>query len=270
MTPQAWEGLICLEKIVELLNFNGMELYCPTCSAVLDPAEVNIAADLAKCTQCNSLHKVSELTQERRSVVPHESQEVSVVPPRHSKIAVSTEDQSAIEFSTPRAGLWGPHLFIGGFSTFWLAFISVWTWGASLGSIFFALFSIPFWLVGIGLMSSFINSVFGQEILRLEDDHLVLIKKRPIAPKTIRVRYEEIDSVSKGKVNVNTIFPVNMNANATTTTGGKRGQLIGPRIRMGVKEESFFADVSDAEMDWIIKVIDTAVRKKKEERQYFG
>lgn len=249
-----------------------MDLYCPNCSALIQPEDVNVAADLAKCTSCGRLHKVSAVLQEAPSNLPVErpSAEVSLVPPMGSDIILDDSDQSAIVLSTPRKGLTGPHLFIGGFATFWLAFITVWTVGAAMGSIFFALFSIPFWIVGFGLMGSFINASFGREMIRFEEDALVLVKKFPIRPKETRIPYDQIDKVSMNKVNVNVLFPTDVSWQHATKNSGKRGEVIGPTVSMGVKRESFFTSVSEPEMEWIVKLVNAVVKKKQEERQFFG
>lgn len=52
-----------------------------------------------------------------------------------------------------------PRLSAGGgasalkFSVVWLVLLSFWTWGAWQSSMVFACFSIPFWLIGLGMFS---------------------------------------------------------------------------------------------------------------------
>lgn len=52
-----------------------------------------------------------------------------------------------------------PRLSAGGgastlkFSVVWLVLLSFWTWGAWQSSMAFACFSIPFWLIGLGMFS---------------------------------------------------------------------------------------------------------------------
>jgi serine/threonine protein kinase len=61
-------------------------------------------------------------------------------------------------------------LTIGGFSLFWLAFVAFWTFSAiAMGApIFFVLFSIPFWAVGIGMVRATILSLFTRTELLLD------------------------------------------------------------------------------------------------------
>lgn len=47
------------------------------------------------------------------------------------------------------------HLAPLGFAGFWLAFVAFWTWGASHGSVLFAMFSLPFWAAGLGMLARF-------------------------------------------------------------------------------------------------------------------
>ncbi len=67
----------------------------------------------------------------------------------------------------------------GGFSAFWLAFVAFWTVSAiAMGApIFFPLFSIPFWCVGIYLMYRTVNSVFGRSEIVLGSSQMTLVRR---------------------------------------------------------------------------------------------
>jgi eukaryotic-like serine/threonine-protein kinase len=45
------------------------------------------------------------------------------------------------------------------FALFWNAFLVVWTTGAAMVSIFFALFAIPFWLVGLAMVAGVVKAI---------------------------------------------------------------------------------------------------------------
>ena len=38
-----------------------MELICPNCNKIISSDNINVTTDLAKCGNCNSLHKASDL-----------------------------------------------------------------------------------------------------------------------------------------------------------------------------------------------------------------
>ena len=63
-----------------------------------------------------------------------------------------------------------------GFNAFWLCFVAVWTTLALQGSILFALFSIPFWAVGLGMLAFNINTIFTRVELRFSPQHIEVVK----------------------------------------------------------------------------------------------
>jgi hypothetical protein len=74
--------------------------------------------------------------------------------PSDSKASLASTPE-LISLSIPRAGLRNPGFwFSGGFVVFWLGFVAFWTFSAlAMGApIFFAMFSLPFWAVGLFLV----------------------------------------------------------------------------------------------------------------------
>lgn len=76
----------------------------------------------------------------------------------------------------PPSGLRGETLGIGCFTVFWLSFIALWTGGAVLSGapIFFPLFSIPFWVVGLGMAGVVVNGLFGRVDFQVVGDRFTL------------------------------------------------------------------------------------------------
>lgn len=64
---------------------------------------------------------------------------------------VSDEDRFML--AVPRLPARSAHLAPLGFAIFWLVFVLFWTTSALRASIVFAAFSIPFWLVGFGMLA---------------------------------------------------------------------------------------------------------------------
>jgi len=109
-------------------------------------------ADLAKCGHCGAIHKAS-------SLVSATDDKILSSPPKGSKIELTKEMGDNVQRFMPKKGVTSsdiPQLF---FCIFWLGFISFWTWGTSQGSILFEMFSIPFWLFGLGMLFGLINNI---------------------------------------------------------------------------------------------------------------
>ena len=65
------------------------------------------------------------------------------------------------------------------FALVWNGFIFIWTSAAIFGGapIFFALFSLPFWAVGIGMMWMLINALVGKTSLEVKGDRYTLTRQ---------------------------------------------------------------------------------------------
>ncbi|MFV0483907.1 MAG: hypothetical protein ACK5MG_07430 [Bacteroidales bacterium] len=232
-----------------------MELICPNCKATILPDNVNISSDLAKCDKCNSIHKASELT---------DSKSIDKIsnPPNGTKIAVKKGLDDSIELFYPKKGFSAsmiPQLF---FSIFWLGFISFWTWGASQGSVIFAMFSIPFWLVGFGMIGGLINSILETQTLKISRISLTLKKDRPIRPKNFEIKVKDIQSIRMKNLQMN---PFTMFGNFKLMFKMQKSFGMGgvemPAIISGVKTEYFFEDANDAEQEWVTTTLDSIIKR---------
>jgi hypothetical protein len=111
--------------------------------------------------------------------------------PFDSRITVQCDPDRFLLQVPPR----GPHasaLGLLGFSGFFLAFISYWTYGAvTMGApLAFTAFSAPFWLVGAGMLGGAVRSMIGTEQLELGRSEGVLTS-RPFG-RTRRLRTSEL------------------------------------------------------------------------------
>jgi eukaryotic-like serine/threonine-protein kinase len=100
--------------------------------------------------------------------------------PSDSRIGIS-EAEGRLAISLPAAGLSSPAaLAMGGFSLFWLAFVALWTFGSiAMGApFFFALFSLPFWAVGIALARSSAASILKRAELLLDPSSGLVLSER--------------------------------------------------------------------------------------------
>jgi eukaryotic-like serine/threonine-protein kinase len=95
------------------------------------------------------------------------SDEVAEIPPHGSRI-VRTAGDGAVSFSLPEAGGTGRRRGIAPFGLFWLVFIGFWTSTSIRGHapLELTLTSLPFWVVGLGMVAWVIAGVMGR--LKLE------------------------------------------------------------------------------------------------------
>ena len=133
-------------------------------------------------------------------------------------------------------------LFMMGFSTFWLAFITVWTIGAASGSIIFALFSIPFWIVGIGMFSAALYMMFGRTILDL-------------TPKWIQLRSQMFGLGYSRRVPTNSVNKIQLENRYTQNDQPIKGLC----LYAGAKTLKFGSNLTQPEQEWVIDEVETYV-----------
>lgn len=233
-----------------------MELICPSCKATISPDNVNISSDLAKCDKCNSINKASELA---------DSKSIDKInnPPTGTKMTIKKGFDDSIELFYPKQGFKASMIFQVFFTIFWIGFVAFWTWGASQGSVIFALFSIPFWLVGIGMLSGLINSISETQTLKLSRNTLIIKKDRPIRPKSFEINVKDIQSIRMKNLKMNNPFAMfgNMKLMFKIQKSFGMGGIEMPAIISGVKTEYFFEDANDAEQEWVTTTLDSIIKR---------
>jgi len=229
-----------------------MNLNCPSCNAEIKPENINVSTNLAKCDKCNSIHKASDLSKSL--------EKKDINPPNGSKIEIKKGLNGTIELIYPKKGFsisLIPQLL---FAIFWLGFISFWTWGASQGSVFFALFSIPFWLVGLSMITGIINSANEIQIITLDKYRLTVKRLRPIRPKIFETELKDIQSIKMKGMKMN---PFAMFGNFRHMMKMQRSFGVAievPAIITGRKTEYFFDDANDAEQEWVTRILDNLIK----------
>jgi hypothetical protein len=99
-------------------------------------------------------------------------------PPAGSRIQL-TRSRRRLSLQIPPPGLRGETIGLAGFAIFWNGFIFFWTGGALLSGapIFFVLFSLPFWAVGLGMVGMALNSLLGRASLEIEGNRFTLTRQ---------------------------------------------------------------------------------------------
>ncbi len=103
-----------------------------------------------------------------------------VTKPRGSKVVLH-KDTDSLEIVIPPAGFTLEMLALLGFAIAWNSFIFFWT-GAVIFAPFpinvpFVLFSLPFWIAGIGMVRDIIWGLFRQTQLRIDRQQMCLTHK---------------------------------------------------------------------------------------------
>lgn len=162
-----------------------MKAVCPSCHQDIPVDDVDLATGLGRCRGCNEIFEIPELVAHIQRVKGEggiATAGASKPPPRpaDSLIKLVRKDDKLLVYVPPRGRRsWGVSGLL--FSLFWLGFIAFWTAGA-LGfffmngqgqgpkteNIIFALFSVPFWLVGLGMFGGSLAAMFGRRIVYLD------------------------------------------------------------------------------------------------------
>ena len=238
---------------------SSLQLKCPNCSADISPADINVAIDVAKCSSCDNIFRVSELV----GVEAEKAKAKVTEMPKGTKIKVQRGLGNTTEIIMPARGFKPTDLFIMGFATFWVGFLVVWTTFALMGSTFFALFSIPFWLAGAAMWVGVINSMREVETVQIDHTSITIRKERPVMSKTVKYALSEIEDVR-----LMTYVPTTASAfnPETFSSSGRLNNLVRaeePAIISGKGTTYFFIRANMAEKQWIVYFLDTLVEKYK-------
>ncbi|GBO56205.1 serine/threonine kinase [Pseudanabaena sp. lw0831] len=156
--------------------------------------------------------------------------------PLGSRIELKKTD-SSLKIEIPPAGLRGEGVSILSFAVFWNGFLIVWT-SMALRAGFFALFSIPFWIVGIGIAYAGLSIAFGKVCLVISDrtfsiDWDILGIKRHVQGKTQDLR--QIELKSSYEVNNQPVMEL--------------------RLNQGIYAHKFGLGLSRPEKEWLLQQI---------------
>lgn len=236
-----------------------MEIFCPNCSCNIDADSINVQTDLAKCNACGSIHKLSEIIKTSGSQINDDK----LVLPSGSRITASNTAESAIEFYLPAAGFKGANIPLLGFSIVWLAFITFWTAMASLASIGFASASIPFWVVGLGILLLSITSAKERQEIRIDKEYFTIRKFRPVKSKIVQIPLTDIENIALERFR--SIASFNMRPASRNYRADNFIPSLVPVISYGVNKESFFENSSEAERKFMVIILNRIIKKLKKD-----
>lgn len=169
--------------------------------------------------------------------------------PADSRVILNS-DPAIFRLVIPRAGLASPGLWAGGgFTVFWLGFVAFWTFSAvSMGApVFFPMFSLPFWAIGIFMARTLLRPVLCSLDLTMSKEGGLIFEERFIRPKTKAWPLSDVGACRVDNVQV-------------SQRGRRERELV---LEVGTKSIRFGRSLSDRERRAISSAVNTWLRKNR-------
>jgi hypothetical protein len=214
--------------------------------------------------------KVSEMVE---SVKPIKV--LSPTPPESSRIQMKKGYRNNIELVMPRKGFSFsavPGLL---FSFIWLGFVAVWTLLASAGGVGFALFSIPFWIIGLLILGATVGSAFSTQTLVIDNNQLTFSRTQLFGKKTRQFSIRDIDSIEISPVTNRLLKSLNRPGTSAGVRVRKGDHmhntrpLLTPAIHSQGTVTHFFEHVNEEGQEWTVTFLGQFVQKIKEKEISF-
>ena len=176
------------------------------------------------------------------------------------KVVVKDLDSSTSEIFLKPVGLNGGVVASAGFATFWLGFITVWTFFAAQGSLLFAAFSIPFWFVGFAMVLGVFTSLFGKQRIEVTRTELVIHKILPILSRKTVIPYRDlkaIEMVAHAGRSKNMKTSMKLAASGSADSGVFSQT---PTISYGDGNEYMFGEhLSERDKEWLVDYLNDKI-----------
>lgn len=179
-----------------------MKVFCPACSVMVPATHIYLDKGWGKCEACHELFQLADVLPLATGFTPAFAPPVER--PFNARATIERSKQEMVVHVPAegmRAATWG----MLGFATFWLGFIAFWTAGAS-GLFFgngggpvnwlFACFSIPFWIVGFGMLGGILWKARGVKTVRFDTQEMVARQQCGVWSRT---RHIELDRVQRAR-----------------------------------------------------------------------
>jgi eukaryotic-like serine/threonine-protein kinase len=180
------------------------------------------------------------------------AEDIPVEKPFGSKLTV-TQKKDGTSILIPERGAVAGAAVMGGFAVFWLGFVAFWTAGTILmhAPIIMPLFSIPFWVVGLGLVRKSIFSLIGKTGLTIQrDGRFVFFKKPAIFGRRLTAPVQEL-----GRCRID---------RSPASRGGEARTML--LMEVGATTLRFGESLSSREKLWLEREINRAADRAREER----
>ncbi len=230
-----------------------MYLFCPKCEKAIDSSHINVKTDLANCQHCGTVSKASTL-------IIADNLDAVMKPPSGSSIEMIKELDGSVRLLIPKRGWTTPFIFQTIFTVFFLAM------GVKVSEPFFVvqdsvmgyILLLPiliFWIVGLSMLVALLNSIFETQEITITKTQLVIQKNRILRKKIREFNLSDIHDVKSIHIRGG-FFSTFMNFRLMWRIRFSFGAgVLLPGILIGSKTHYFAEECSDAEQDWLIKMI---------------
>ena len=142
------------------------------------------------------------------------------------------------------------------FGVFWLSFVAFWTFLALQASMIFAMFSIPFWLVGFVLVGGLLKRVTEKQYIEIDNHNIIIRKKGLFFLESEELSLYSIDKIKRENVKPTISFNKIGNIN-------NLNNLSKPMIKIDLKEVPFLENALKVEQDWAIELLNEILKNYK-------
>ncbi len=233
-----------------------MKLICSKCDTPLLTEDMNITTDLGKCNKCGAVLKLSELSEVAEVA---EKIEVTSTPPIGSLIVVDASNEDELVFTLPKQGISSTQIPTLVFGIFWVGFVAFWTFLAAQGTVFFSLFSIPFWFVGLSMLYGVLIGSQESQKITITSETIKLAFNRPLFSSNFEANIKDIQEISISNLRN---IPKNIlgNYNVAKYSQKKRSNKV-PTIISYANSTSFFENATKEDQIWITALLNKIVKE---------
>ena len=260
------------------------EIKCPSCGDNMGIGKEHYKTNIIQCKSCKTFHQLSSLKKEqikdvaprspyRKEVSTYQNAHFSLrsIPsltelpdkPHGSKIEIRP-NYSDIELTLPINSIRAGEIFMMVFATFWLGFVAVWTFFAASAFFVMALFSIPFWLVGLSMWNGILKRLTEKQTIKIDTQAITIIKKRLFFQNEEHIPFEHINSISFKNATLKN-FTQGIGNSFSKSSMNSRNRNAAPEvptIQAGVKSYTFMENLLEIEQEWGIEFLNQMLRQK--------
>jgi hypothetical protein len=228
-----------------------MKVQCPACGAAVPAENIDLEKGWGKCGICNDVFPLADVLP--GYAAPPVPKKTALPRPFNARIIAERVGDSLTVY-VPAAGMRAATCGLLGFAVFWLAFITFWTAGA-LGliggqgpqgmNIVFACFSIPFWVIGVGMLGGVAWAAWSKKMLHVNPEEMVMRSRCLLWSRTRSVARDRVQQARPYTP------AVNSNRSANTPSFG---------VEVVYEKGSFvLAAESEPEQEWLMQEINTTL-----------
>jgi hypothetical protein len=231
----------------------ALYLFCPKCEKPIDSSGINVKTDLAKCENCGTLSTASAL-------IMADSIDAVMKPPSGSSIEMINRLDGSLRLLIPKKG-WTTAMIFQSIYTVFFLFMGIYVTQPLLivphyVMTFILLFpTLLYWFMALSMLNSLLNSIFETQQITITKTQLIVQKNQILQTKKLEFDLSDIHDVKSVHIRGGR-FSALMNIRFMWRIQFSFGAgIVLPGILIGSKTHYFAEECSDAEQDWLIKII---------------